>query len=131
MTQPTLSRNVPSRLSAHNCCDYRRCFSPLEFPIAVAGPADGHPQGLEKGEEEGLAGDDRQFVEALGVQWQGRPMVKFLPPGLEKQLTTVELEYARSHGRSSVSEIAQTISRSEKSSGGSRILGINQRCREL
>ena len=61
---------------------------------------------------------DRRLLSRAGVELQGREMLKFIPAELKKRLTETELEYARSVGHGSISEIAKTIFESRPAGSG-------------
>lgn len=73
---------------------------------------------------------DRQLLSAAGVRTGGRQLLRFIPKDLENILADTELEYARSQGHQSVTEIAKTVFESQAdSSGGYRFVVIEQRYR--
>ena len=72
---------------------------------------------------------DRQLLQKAGVQLPGRQMVKFVPKNLENMLAAIELEFAKSKGHDSVTEIAQTIFESRPADGGYQFEVIDQKYR--
>ena len=57
-------------------------------------------------------------------------MLKFIPPELEKQLGHTELEYAKSKGYQSVTQIAKTVFESKAGGDGYEFQVIDQRYRK-
>lgn len=78
-----------------------------------------------------LVAYDRQLLGLAGVELSGRQLLKFIPETLENQLAAVELEYARSHGRSSSQEIATTVFLCEPIPDGYHFRVVSQRYRRL
>lgn len=73
---------------------------------------------------------DRQLLQKAGVSLaDNRQMVKFIPQQLENMLANIELDFAKSKGHSSVTEIAQTIFESQPSDGGFTFVVIDQKYR--
>lgn len=72
---------------------------------------------------------DRQLLQSAGVQLPGRQMLKFIPKNLENMLAAIELEFAKSKGHNSVTEIAQTIFESRPADGAYRFEVIDQKYR--
>ncbi|MEM8910965.1 MAG: hypothetical protein AAGC97_04290 [Planctomycetota bacterium] len=76
----------------------------------------------------------RRFDESLltqaGVSYSGRVTMKFIPSNLENELAFIELEYAKSKGKNSVTLIAKTIFESKASGGGYKFEVIDQRYRK-
>ena len=74
---------------------------------------------------------DRQLLQKAGVALDGkRQMLKFIPPDLENLLAHTELEYAKSKGHPSVTEIAKTIFESKSGGGGYQFEVVSQRYRK-
>ena len=73
---------------------------------------------------------DRAFLTSAGVQLQGRSMVKLIPKDLENVLAQIELDYAKSKGHNSVTEIAKTVFESKPGGGGYAFEVISQRYRK-
>ena len=73
---------------------------------------------------------DKQLLQKAGIPLAGnRQMLKFIPPDLENQLAQTELDYAKSQGHQSVTEIAKTIFESVPEGGGYQFRVVNQRYR--
>ncbi len=72
---------------------------------------------------------DRQMFRSAGAQVEGRKLVKFIPRSLETHLEMVELDYARAHGRDSVTQIAKTVFDSKAVTGGYEFEVTSQRYR--
>lgn len=73
---------------------------------------------------------DRQLLTEAGVRTGGRQLLRFIPKDLENILANVELDYAKSKGHPSVTEIAKTVFESKAtSSGGYEFVVIEQRYR--
>ena len=73
---------------------------------------------------------DRQLLQQAGVALQSRQMLKFIPPELENQLAHTELEYAKSKGYQSVTQIAKTVFESTAGGDGYAFEVIEQRYRK-
>lgn len=73
---------------------------------------------------------DRQLISAAGVNLNNRTMMKFIPTELENQLAQVELEYAKSKGHPSVTEIAKTVFESKAAGSGYQFEVTSQRYRK-
>lgn len=74
---------------------------------------------------------DRQLLQKAGINvGAGREFAKFVEPELENMLAHVELEYAKSKGHPSVTEIQKTIFQSQASSGGYGFVVLDQRYRK-
>ena len=73
---------------------------------------------------------DDQLLNRSGVTTRGRQILKFIPKDLENKLALTELEYAKTKGHESVTEIAKTVFESQPgSSGGYSFVVISQRYR--
>lgn len=72
---------------------------------------------------------DRQLLQKAGVSLSDRQMLKFIPKDLENMLANIELEYSKSKGHPSVTEIAQTIFESRPADGGFTFVVIDQKYR--
>jgi len=72
---------------------------------------------------------DKTLLTQAGVQTGGRQMIKFIPPELENQLAHTELEYAKSKGKNSVTQIAKTIFESKSAGSGYAFEVTEQRYR--
>ncbi|MEM7316116.1 MAG: hypothetical protein AAF497_23525 [Planctomycetota bacterium] len=70
---------------------------------------------------------DRRLLSRAGVELPGREVLKFISPELENRLTQIELEYARSVGRDSLSDIAKTVFESYPAGDGYQFKVIAQR----
>lgn len=73
---------------------------------------------------------DRQLLQKARVQLTGRSMLKFIPKNLENMLANIELDFAKSKGHNSVTEIAQTIFESRPAEGAYRFEVIDQKYRK-
>ncbi len=74
---------------------------------------------------------DRQLLQKGGINvGAGREFAKFVEPELENMLAHVELEYAKSKGHPSVTEIQKTIFQSQASGGGYGFVVLDQRYRK-
>ncbi|TWT73214.1 hypothetical protein [Allorhodopirellula solitaria] len=72
---------------------------------------------------------DIQLLGQAGIQTGGRQILKFIPPDLENLLAHTELEYARSKGHQSVTEIAKTVFQSKPAGSGFAFEVTEQRYR--
>ena len=57
-------------------------------------------------------------------------MLKFIPKDLENQLAVIELDYAKSKGHQSVTEIAKTVFENNPDGNGYKFEVISQRYRK-
>lgn len=73
---------------------------------------------------------DRQLLQQAGVSLPGRQMLKFIPAELENQLAHTELEYAKSKGYQSVTQIAKTVFESKAGGDGYEFQVTDQRYRK-
>ena len=74
---------------------------------------------------------DRQLLQKANISLAGkRQMLKFIPPDLENLLANTELEYAKSKGHPSVTEIAKTIFDSKADASGYKFEVVSQRYRK-
>ncbi|TWT81225.1 hypothetical protein CA13_26750 [Planctomycetes bacterium CA13] len=73
---------------------------------------------------------DRQLLQKASIPLPGRQMLKFIPQNLENQLANIELEYSRSKGHPSVTEIAKTIFESKSQGSGYVFEVVDQRYRK-
>jgi hypothetical protein len=73
---------------------------------------------------------DRQLLQKSGIGLQNRQMLKFIPKDLENQLAAIELEYSKSKGHPSVTEIAKTVFGSKPDGGGYKFEVVSQRYRK-
>jgi hypothetical protein len=73
---------------------------------------------------------DRQLLQQAGVQLPNRQMLKFIPNDLENELAHMELEYAKSKGYNSVTQLAKTVFESKASGDGYAFEVISQRYRK-
>lgn len=73
---------------------------------------------------------DRQLLQQAGIQLPNRQMLKFIPKDLENQLAQIELDYARSKGYNSVTQIAKTVFESKAADGGYAFEVVSQRYRK-
>ena len=74
---------------------------------------------------------DRQLLQQAGISMAGnRSMMKFIPKELENQLAVSELEYAKSKGHQSVTEIAKTVFNNKPDGNGYKFEVISQRYRK-
>lgn len=72
---------------------------------------------------------DRQLLQKAGVQLTSRQMLKFIPKNLENMLAAIELDFAKSKGHNSITEVAQTIFESRPAEGAYRFEVIDQKYR--
>ncbi len=74
---------------------------------------------------------DRQLLQQAGVSMAGnRSMMKFIPKELENELAVIELEYAKTKGHQSVTEIAKTVFENKPEGSGYKFEVISQRYRK-
>ena len=73
---------------------------------------------------------DRQLLQQAGIPLPNRQMLKFIPKDLENELAQIELDYSKSKGHPSVTEIAKTVFESKPQDGGYRFEVVNQRYRK-
>jgi hypothetical protein len=74
---------------------------------------------------------DRRLLQQCGVPFAGRQILKFIPKDLENEtLATLELEFARSKGYQSVTQIAKTVFVCEPEGAGYRFVVTSQRYRK-
>ncbi|MEM6980104.1 MAG: hypothetical protein AAF539_10610, partial [Planctomycetota bacterium] len=73
---------------------------------------------------------DEMFLTAGGVSYAGRQTLKFIPKNLENELAFIELEYAKSKGKNSVTQIAKTVFFSKPDGGGFKFEITEQRYRK-
>ncbi len=59
-----------------------------------------------------------------------RSMMKFIPKELENELAVIELEYAKTKGHQSVTEIAKTVFENKPEGNGYKFEVISQRYRK-
>jgi len=72
---------------------------------------------------------DIQLLGQAGIQTGNRQILKFIPQNLENQLANSELEYAKSKGHNSVTEIAKTVFISKTDGSGYQFEVTEQRYR--
>src|SRR6056297_1347492 len=72
---------------------------------------------------------DIQLLGQAGVKTAGRSILKFIPPDLENRLAYTELEYAKTKGHLSVTEIAKTVFVSKSAGSGYEFEVVEQRYR--
>ncbi len=73
---------------------------------------------------------DEQLMQQAGVPLQGnRAKLRFIPPDLEDQLYALEMQYAGTQGRTSVTEIAKTIFECKSGGNGFVFEVVDQRYR--
>ncbi len=74
---------------------------------------------------------ERTFLQRAGVQLPaGRNVVRLIPPDLENQLAHLEMEYAKSKGYQSVTQLAKTVFESKSSGSGYSFEVTSQRYRK-
>lgn len=74
---------------------------------------------------------DLQLLQQAGVQSGGRQILKFIPKDLEdKTLANLELDYAKSKGYQSVTQIAKTVFECKSDGGGYKFEVTSQRYRK-
>ncbi len=73
---------------------------------------------------------DLQLLGQAGVNTSGRTPLKFIPTELENKLAFVELEYSKSKGHPSVTEIAKTVFESKAVGAGYEFEVTSQRYRK-
>ncbi|MGI9469915.1 MAG: hypothetical protein ACR2NZ_00180 [Rubripirellula sp.] len=73
---------------------------------------------------------DRQLLQKSGIQLPNRQMLKFIPKDLENQLAQIELDYSKSKGHPSVTEIAKTVFESKSDGSGYKFEVTSQRYRK-
>jgi hypothetical protein len=73
---------------------------------------------------------ERSVHNEAGVNLSGRNMFKLIPPELENLLANIELEYSKSKGHPSVTEIAKTVFESKANGSGYEFEVITQRYRK-
>lgn len=74
---------------------------------------------------------DLQLLQQAGISMAGnRSMLKFIPKELENQLAVIELEYAKTKGHQSVTEIAKTVFENKPDGNGYKFEVISQRYRK-
>jgi hypothetical protein len=74
---------------------------------------------------------DRQLLQQSGISMAGnRSMMKFVPKDLENELAVIELEYAKTKGHQSVTEIAKTVFENKPEGSGYKFEVISQRYRK-
>lgn len=73
---------------------------------------------------------DRQLLQKGGVALTNRQLVKFIPQELENLLAHTELEFAKSKGHSSITEVAQTVFECQPSDSGYQFVVIDQKYRK-
>ena len=72
---------------------------------------------------------DRQLLQQAGITLPQRQMLKFITKDLENQLAQIELDYAKSQGHPSVTEIAMTVFECKPEEGGYQFEVVSQRYR--
>lgn len=136
--------------SANNASDYAQQLDFFEIELAVFGGgepgldyAKSFSSGLEtrhqpKASQEKrlyfswrratpLSNYERTFLRKAKIRFEGREIVKLVPETLEKKLSVIELEYAKSKGVESVESIAKTVFESWRAAEGFRFRVISQR----
>lgn len=73
---------------------------------------------------------DRQLLQKAGIQLPNRQMLKFIPKDLENLLAQIELDYSKSKGHPSVTEIAKTVFESKSEGSGYKFEVVSQRYRK-
>ncbi|MDA8744469.1 hypothetical protein N9N28_07550 [Rubripirellula amarantea] len=73
---------------------------------------------------------DRQMLAQAGVQLDGRSTLKLIPKDLENLLAKIELDFAKSKGHQSVTELAKTVFESTAEGDGYAFKVISQRYRK-
>ncbi|MGB7345378.1 MAG: hypothetical protein WBD20_14275 [Pirellulaceae bacterium] len=73
---------------------------------------------------------ERSLLTQAGVAVAGRDLIKFLPADLENQLAAMELEYALSHGVTTVTKIGTTVFESQPVGSSYRFAITDQRYRD-
>lgn len=73
---------------------------------------------------------DRQLLNAAGVNLNNRTTLKFISKDLENKLAQIELDYAKSKGHPSVTEIAKTVFESKPAGSGFQFEVTSQRYRK-
>jgi hypothetical protein len=73
---------------------------------------------------------DRQLLQQAGIQLPNRQILKFIPKELENLLAQIELDYAKSKGYNSVTQLAKTVFESKPEGGGYAFTVISQRYRK-
>jgi hypothetical protein len=73
---------------------------------------------------------DRQLLQQAGIQLPSRQMLKFITKDLENQLAQIELDYSKSKGHPSVTEIAKTVFESQPEGSGYQFVVVSQRYRK-
>ena len=73
---------------------------------------------------------DRQLLQKAGIQLPNRQMLKFIPKDLENLLAQIELDYSKSKGHPSVTEIAKTVFESKSDGSGYKFEVVSQRYRK-
>ena len=75
-------------------------------------------------------GYERSFLQQAGISLPaGRNVVRLIPPELENQLAHLELEYAKTKGYQSVTQLAKTVFESKASGSGFAFEVTSQRYR--
>jgi hypothetical protein len=69
---------------------------------------------------------DQQLLRAAGVKTAGRIVVQFYPKEVENRLATMEMEYARRNGKTSVKQIKQTVFGVRRLSAGFEYYVVSQ-----
>ncbi len=78
-------------------------------PSARRGPGDAEKRLYMIWTSGALRRFDRQLLEAAGIRTAGRIVVQFYPKQIEELLARVEMDYARSNGKTSVKQIQRTV----------------------
>ena len=72
---------------------------------------------------------DQQLLQKAGVNLTGRQMLKFLSKDLENMLANIEMDYAKTKGHTSATEIAETIFESRGADGAYQFEVVSQKYR--
>jgi hypothetical protein len=74
---------------------------------------------------------DLQLLQRAGINTAGRELLKFIPKDLENvTLANLEMDYAKSKGHTSVTEIARTVFQCQPDGGSYRFVVTSQRYRK-